>query len=144
MGRIEWRVNGTTAAVAARPEGGGPVHTVSRLLALDPGDNTIEVVAHNRSNLLASLPPRTTVKFTGPADKIKPKPKLHVLAIGINAYADQGWRPPGSKTRDSFILFAAAHGDAENGRFYLIPQDYQSGPPGTLKQRAIGQDDLQG
>jgi uncharacterized caspase-like protein len=45
--------------------------------------------------------------------------------------------------RDSFIVFAAAHGDAENGRFYLIPQDYQSGPPGTLAQRAIGQDDLQ-
>jgi uncharacterized caspase-like protein len=37
----------------------------------------------------------------------------------------------------------AAHGDAEQGRFYLIPQDYQSGPPGTLAKRAIGQDDLQ-
>jgi Caspase domain len=45
--------------------------------------------------------------------------------------------------RDTFILFAAAHGAAENGRFYLIPQDYQSGPPGTLAQRAIGQEDLQ-
>ena len=29
--------------------------------------------------------------------------------------------------RDTFILFAAAHGIAENGRFYLIPQDYDGG-----------------
>ena len=41
--------------------------------------------------------------------------------------------------RDTFILFAAAHGMSENGRFYLIPQDYQSGP-GNLARRAIGQD----
>src|SRR5262249_55440429 len=40
-------------------------------------------------------------------------------------------------------LFVAAHGISENGRFYLIPQDYQHGPPGTLAKRAIGQDDLQ-
>jgi WD40 repeat protein len=201
VGRIEWRVNGITAAVAARPPGRGPVYTVTRQLALDAGENTIEVVAYNGSNVLASLPAHTTVKFTGPADKTKPR--LHILAIGINTYVDKGWVPPGSDAargfgplglavkdatafadsmrrapaglyeevrvtlaldedashanlaklvdkvaaeihpRDSFILFAAAHGDAEAGRFYLIPQDYQSGPPGTLRQRAIGQDDLQ-
>src|SRR5262249_23712903 len=39
-------------------------------------------------------------------------------------------------------LFAAAHGTSKNGRFYLIPQDYQGGP-GALEQRAIGQDQLQ-
>jgi uncharacterized caspase-like protein len=44
--------------------------------------------------------------------------------------------------RDSFILFAAAHGKSENGRFHLIPQDYQHGP-GHLAKFAIGQDDLQ-
>jgi WD40 repeat protein len=201
VGRIEWRVNGITAAVAAKPEGRGSVYTVTRQLALDAGDNTIEAVAYNGSNLLASLPARTSVKFTGPADKTKPK--LHILALGIDAYDDMGWTPPGADAprgfgplglavkdatqfadsmqkaaaglyeevrvtmaldkdatrdnlhrlvdkiaadihpRDSFILFAAAHGDAEKGRFYLIPQDYQSGPPGALAQRAIGQDDLQ-
>ena len=200
IGRIEWRVNGITAAVGAVPPVGGPVYTVSQQLALDPGDNTIEVVAYNASNLLASLPARATIKFTGAPDETKPK--LYILAIGINAYIDEGWAPPGSHPlafaplglavkdaqafaasmkkaaaglyedvrvtlaldqdatrdnlhklvgevaadihpRDSFILFAAAHGDAENGRFYLIPQDYQSGPKGTLAQRAISQDDLQ-
>ena len=199
VGRIEWRMNGVTAAVAAKPEGGGPVYTLKRELALDPGENVIEVVAYNGSNLLASLPARTTVTYTGPAEAAKPK--LHILAIGINSYADKGyiergrirrgWQPlklavkdaqtfgaemkraAGSlysevrltpvleseatrdnleqvvskiakdiHPRDTFILFAAAHGTSENGRFYLIPQDYQGGP-GALQERAIGQDQLQ-
>jgi hypothetical protein len=200
VGRIEWRVNGITAAVSGKPQRRGPAYTVIQQLPLDHGDNVIEVVAYNASNLLASLPARTTVKFTGPADKTKPK--LHILAIGINAYVDKGWGPPGAPKlgfgplglavkdattfaasmkkaaaglyddvrvtlaldreatrgnlhkfvgkiaaeihpRDTFILFAAAHGKSENGRFHLIPQDYQSGPPGTLAQRAIGQSELQ-
>ena len=199
IGRIEWRVNGITVAVASKADGKGPTYTFTRQLALDPGDNTIEVVAYNGCNLLASLPARTTVKFTGPADKTKPK--LHILAIGINDYVDKGWAPPGRKAagfgplslavkdatafaaamkqaaagmyddvrvtlaldkdatrdnlhklldkvaaeihpRDTFILFAAAHGKSENGRFHLIPQDYQHGP-GHLQRHAIGQDDLQ-
>ena len=91
IGRIEWRVNGITAAVAAKPQGRGPAYTVTQQLALDPGDNTIEVVAYNASNLLASLPARTTIKFTGSADQAKPK--LHILAIGINAYVDRDGTP---------------------------------------------------
>jgi WD40 repeat protein len=202
VGRIEWRVNGITAAVMAKPAGAGPVYTVSRQLAIDVGDNTIEVVAYNESNLLASLPMRARVRYTGRADKIKPK--LHVLAIGINNYVDKGWVAPGDSVsslfpkldlavgdakaiaselkragaglyrdvrvrtvlngeataanldaivtefavgispRDTFILFAAAHGSSHEGRFYLIPQDYQGGRnPEALKARAIGQLTLQ-
>ena len=48
----------------------------------------------------------------------------------------------GIHPRDSFIFFAAAHGFSEEGRFYLIPQDLQSGP-GALQNGAIGQDRLQ-
>ena len=84
IGRIEWRVNGVTAAVSPKPPGSGPDYAVIQELALDPGDNLIEVVAHNASNLLASLAARTTIKFTGPADQTRPR--LHVLAIGIDAY----------------------------------------------------------
>jgi hypothetical protein len=204
VGRIEWRVNGITAAVAAKPEGSGYVYALPQKLALDPGNNVIEVVAYNGKNLLASPPARITVKFTGPADKIKPK--LHILAIGINRYEDKGWTPPGSTgnlyfapldlavddakafgismkkaaaglydevlvtevlgrdatrenlprvldqvaakihPRDTFILFAAAHGYSmkSNGRFYLIPQDYEGGiDPEALATRAISQDQLQ-
>jgi WD40 repeat protein/uncharacterized caspase-like protein len=91
VGRIEWRVNGVTAAVLAKAPGSGSTYTVARQLALDPGDNTVEVVAYNGKNLLASLPARTTVKFTGPADKAKPR--LHILAIGINRYVDDKLAP---------------------------------------------------
>jgi WD40 repeat protein/uncharacterized caspase-like protein len=199
VGRVEWRVNGITAAVAPTPQGRGPVYTDTRELALEPGDNVIEVVAYNGSNLLASLPAHIQVKFTGPADKARGM--LHILAIGINKYVDKGW-PPGKDAigfgplglavkdatafadamrtaggelydevrvtlaldedatranlhklvdkvaaqihpRDTFVLFAAAHGFSENGRFYLIPQDYQHGPPGSLAGGAISQDHLQ-
>jgi uncharacterized caspase-like protein len=182
-----------TAAVVSKPEGDASAYTISRDLALEPGDNTLEVVAYNGSNLLASLPAHTTVDFASSADN--GKPHLHILAIGINAYADRGsplrFGPLGlavkdakafgesMKTaarglygeirvtlvldgdatrsnlddivtkiarevqpRDSFILFAAGHGTSEDGRFYFIPQDYQSGP-GHLARGAIGQDRLQ-
>ena len=202
VGRIEWRVNGVTAAVRAKPPSGGPDYEVSQQLALDRGDNTIEVVAYNGRNLLASLPAHTTIKFTGPADLAKPK--LHILAIGINTYVDRGWTAPGEKTpslfpplglavkdastfgadmkraggaryeevlvtyaldtdatkanldkivsrlaneihpRDTFILFAAAHGYSVGGRYFLIPQDYQGGEnPEALARDAVGQDMLQ-
>lgn len=200
IGRIEWRVGGVTTAVSARPAGAGREATVSQELALDPGDNVVEVIAYNGTNLLASLPARTTITYTGPADQSRPK--LHILAIGINAYVDRGWTPPGAAKRtrfprlelavndtiafadhmkagsgrlyedvritfahdtdatrpkldalvdrlardihprDTFVLFVAAHGKSENGRFYIVPQDFQSGP-GMLEQMAIGQDLLQ-
>ncbi|KAB2919053.1 MAG: hypothetical protein F9K29_07485 [Hyphomicrobiaceae bacterium] len=44
----------------------------------------------------------------------------------------------------TFVLFAAAHGKSEAGRFYLIPQDYDGGPaPEALAKRAIDQAMLQ-
>ena len=46
--------------------------------------------------------------------------------------------------RDTFVFYAAAHGYSKDGRFYLIPQDYQGGAdPQALSRRAIGQDRLQ-
>jgi len=46
--------------------------------------------------------------------------------------------------RDTVILFAAAHGISVDGRFYLIPQDYQGGPdPKALAKKAIDQERLQ-
>jgi hypothetical protein len=176
VGRIEWRVNGITVAVASKQAGAGPPYTVAQQLALDPGDNTVEVVAYNARNLLASLPARVMIKLPASANTVKLT--LHVLAIGIDAYVDQGWSAPGSaetlafqplklavndakavalafrrtggdqyaeakitealdkdataaglqkiiervaseiNPRDTFVLFAAAHGTSHNGRFY--------------------------
>jgi WD40 repeat protein len=193
IGRIEWRINGITVGVANAPAGAGPTYEVKRELALDPGENVIEVVAYNRRNLLASLPARATITYTGPSDKVKPK--LFVLAIGINKYVDKGGiflplhlavgdaqalaaefqrasegmyadvrvrtvldeeatdsnldtivRQMGTKIqpRDTFVFFAAAHGYSDEGRFYLIPQDYQGGlDPKALASHAIDQLRLQ-
>ena len=91
--RIEWRVNGVTAGVMSAPAGPGRTRGPQEL-ALDPGENRIEVIAYEGRNLLASLPARTTIAYDGPADTVKPK--LHILAIGINAYEDEGWAQPGS------------------------------------------------
>jgi len=202
IGRIEWRVNGITAAVMAKADAAGSEVTLTQKLALDPGDNSIEVVAYNSTNLLASKPGRVKVRFTGRANDLQPT--LHVLAIGINAYVDRGWSPPGSgevqafaplnlavrdartlasalkragagqyaevkvtevldadatvaglqasiermaseiSPRDTFVLFAAGHGISDDGRFFLIPQDYDGGTnPAALRERAVGQDRLQ-
>jgi hypothetical protein len=73
---------------------------VKHELALDPGENTVEVVAYNARNLLASLPAQTTITYDAPTDA--EKPKLYVLAIGINAYHDEGWTPPGATKRENF------------------------------------------
>ena len=191
IGRIEWRVNGITVGVSNAPANAGPGYEIRQTLAFDPGENAIEVVAYNARNLLASLPAQTTIAYTGPANSVKPK--LHILAIGIDAYAGRVPKlklavadakafaaelqkagagfysevrmrtaldaeataggldrivqefAAGIAPRDTFVLFAAAHGYSDaRGRFYLIPQDYPGGlAPETLSERAIGQERLQ-
>jgi uncharacterized caspase-like protein len=111
IGRIEWRLNGTTVAVGAKPSGQGPEYTINQSIALDPGENVVEVVAFNAQNLLASLPAGTTVTLTGAADHVKPK--LHVLAIAINAYEDKGWTPPGPTGAQAFGRLSLAVNDAK-------------------------------
>jgi hypothetical protein len=169
---------------------------------LDHGENVIEVVAYDARNLLASLPARTTIAYTGSADAVKAN--LHVLAIGINDYIDRGGIAPGETEtklfpplglavsdakalgvefekagtgvygavrvrtvlddeataanldaivtqmaaeihpRDTFVLFAAAHGYSNAGHYYLIPQDYQGGTdPQALAAHAVDQLKLQ-
>ncbi len=199
IGRVEWRVNGITVGVSNPARGTGAALTVKQTLALDPGDNTIEIVAYNGRNLLASLPAESKVTWTG---TVAAKPKLHLLSIGINKYIDTGgigatgfrlFPPLGLAVpdalalagaleragytlygevrvrtvldeeatsanldaivtemaadidpRDTFVLFAATHGYSYQGRFYLIPQDYQGGTdPQALATHAVNQLKLQ-
>ena len=98
IGKVEWRVNGLTLGVEerglARAESSSsntsapsrPPLKITRSLALEAGDNVIEVVAYNAKNLIASLPARITVKWDGAS--FATAPKLHVLAVGINDYWD--------------------------------------------------------
>ena len=110
VGRIEWRVNRITAAVATKPEGAEGKFTIIRQLALDPGDNIVEVAAYNDGNLLASTPARTTVKLDR-ANETE-KPTLHVLAIGINSYVDEGSPMAGGKVV-GFLPLSFAANDAK-------------------------------
>jgi hypothetical protein len=85
IGRAEWRINGTTVGLL---EKGIPRQVISlkKSIALDPGENTIELVVYNGQNLVASIPARTKVLWTGTEPTVPPR--LHVLAIGINDYWD--------------------------------------------------------
>lgn len=89
IGRVEWRLNGVTVqvqptrAAAALDE---DVPKAKARVALDPGQNVIEVVAYNAAGLLASAPRQLTVTWDGVASS--EPPALHVLAVGVNDYAD--------------------------------------------------------
>lgn len=89
IGRVEWRVNGVTVQVqptraAEALEEDTP--KAKARVALDPGQNVIEVVAYNAAGLLASAPRQVTVNWDGVASS--EPPALHVLAVGVNDYAD--------------------------------------------------------
>jgi len=87
IGKVEWRVNGITVAAVTSAVGKGTQldeSARSQRIALDPGDNVIEVVTYNAAGLVASVPARTTIKWTG--KRPTAPPKLHVLALGINEY----------------------------------------------------------
>ncbi len=89
IGRIEWRLNGMTVevqptrAAVALDEG---LPSAKARVALDPGQNVIEVVAYNAAGLLASPPRQMLVTWDGVASS--EPPALHVLAVGVNDYAD--------------------------------------------------------
>jgi WD40 repeat protein/uncharacterized caspase-like protein len=114
VGRVEWRVNGITAGIdnPASFAAGQPLR-LTRSLALDAGDNTIEVVAYNSANLIASVPgrvsvaapapapappaapapgPTTTAPAPVPAPVITAAPRLFVLAAGSDNYTDKRFR----------------------------------------------------
>lgn len=111
IGRIEWRLNGVTSGVMSAPAGPGPDYDVSRELALDPGENQIEVIAYEGRNLLASPPAQITIVYDGPVDTVKPK--LHILAIGVNAYEDRGGVDPETHQLLKFPPLHASVPDAE-------------------------------
>jgi uncharacterized caspase-like protein len=89
IGHIEWRVNGVTLGVQTL--GGTPaaITRIERDLPLDEGENEIEVVAYNSSNLIASVPAR--VRVSAQAARARPS-RLFVVAIGVNNYADPRFR----------------------------------------------------
>lgn len=111
VGRVEWRANGVTAGIdTPAPASVGVPLSLTRSLALDPGDNTIEVVAYNRANLIASVPARVSVTSQAGAPAIVPsqptapavapeqapvavaKPRLFMVVAGVDDYADKRFK----------------------------------------------------
>ena len=99
IGRIEWRVNGVTVGVENATEGPDKLRTVTHSLALEPGDNVIEAIAYNKRNLLSAVPSRVSATWT-PSGTLA-KPKLHVIAVGINKYNDTSFRPLSHAVNDA-------------------------------------------
>jgi WD40 repeat protein/uncharacterized caspase-like protein len=104
IGRVEWRINGVTVGIDAPAAGTPSPLRLARSLALEPGDNAVEVTAYNGANLVASVAARLNVLAQTPAPFAAPqtapssppivaaKPRLFVLAAGINDYADQRFK----------------------------------------------------
>ncbi len=98
VGRIEWKINGTTVGLGERGLGrieegaqaSGRVLQLSRTVLLEPGDNIIEIVAYNEANLIASEPVSVTVTWDGVSGAAPPD--LHVMAVGVNNYFDNQLR----------------------------------------------------
>lgn len=106
IGRIEWRVNGVTAGIdnASAAVAGQPLR-LTREVALDQGVNEIAVVAYNGANLIASVPSRVSITMVQPppvpgppstpgagpvpAPAVAARPRLFVLAAGVNDYAER-------------------------------------------------------
>ena len=94
IGKVEWRVNGVTLGVDTRGlvrtnQASVPADktiTVRERLSLDPGENVIEVVAYNAKGLIASLP--AVVKIVRAGTQVALRPRLYVLAVGVNDYWD--------------------------------------------------------
>jgi hypothetical protein len=87
IGRVEWRVNGITKEVQnvdrpAESTTGGL--NLKHFFALGEGENLIEIIAYNHENLVASPPSRVLVAVESSTPR--PRPNLHVLAVGIDKY----------------------------------------------------------
>jgi WD40 repeat protein len=95
--KVIWRVNGvaqgrTTADGVAGEAHPGRYVVMEQALSIDPDrKNDVEVVAYNRSGLLASRPLRFTIDPVFGAIE-KPKPHLYVLAVGVDKYLRPDWR----------------------------------------------------
>lgn len=98
VGRIEWRINGVTQGEVEGQRGlarveeattsasAGRSIKAAQALSLEPGENTIELVAYNAANLIASEP--VSIRLSLPESAVKTPPTLYVLAVGINDYYD--------------------------------------------------------
>ncbi|RWD81318.1 caspase family protein [Mesorhizobium sp.] len=93
IGRVEWRVSGTTRSVTnvgRQAKNDGQLTLLEEKLILDGRENTIEVIAYNAADKVASVPTTTNVVWT--TFEQNQKPRLFVLSVGVNDYYDSRLR----------------------------------------------------
>ncbi len=97
FGRVEWRRNGVLQKVTGEVAGTaqGPNRRESLKITLVPGPNVISIAAYNSANLIVSDPANYIVEVAAAAPAapgdVAPKgerPRLFVLSIGVDDYAD--------------------------------------------------------
>lgn len=94
VGKVEWRVNDVTLGIEERgirrtDQSAANSIKMSRTLGLMPGENKITVLAYNAAGLIASVPAEITISSV---QKAAAKPRLYVLAVGVNDYWDSALR----------------------------------------------------
>jgi WD40 repeat protein len=94
--KVVWRVNGVTqgevfAPAASAPTIRGGYRIITQTLKIDSSrENDIEFTAYNGVGLLASERYRKKIDRFG--ESTEPRPRMHVLAVGIGDYAKKDWR----------------------------------------------------
>jgi uncharacterized caspase-like protein len=93
--RVVWRVNGQTQGrlepeeLKGRQVWSPDAVTLTETVRIDPGeDNLVELTVYNGKGLLATPPFRITVDRFGAT--VEERPRLHVLAIGVDKYRIEG------------------------------------------------------
>ncbi|MGL1863359.1 MAG: caspase family protein [Pseudodesulfovibrio sp.] len=95
IGKVVWKLNGITLGVQKDSRGfvvtGKANNTVkaSRQFELSPGQNEVEVLAYDKDDKVASAPARLVIEYVG---NKRSKPRLIILAVGVDNYKDRTLR----------------------------------------------------
>ena len=121
--RLIWRVNGQTAgetqpaALQALANPNGPV-TVTQALKLDPSrENIVTVTAYNGAGLLATLPLRYKIDRFGATPVGEARPRMFILAVGVDSYSDPALTPLKLAVKDVSTLARDLKASAEAGGY---------------------------
>jgi hypothetical protein len=85
-GRNAGRLSADDVAASLHPIAGSPASEGERALKLDPGVNTIELRVYDKAERSYAVSDAVTLLAPAPPAAAAPKPRLFVLAAGINKY----------------------------------------------------------
>jgi WD40 repeat protein len=121
--KLIWRVNGQTQG-ETQPEAlrnlanaNDPV-SVTQALKIDPNrDNIVTVTAYNGAELLATLPLRYKIDRFGTTAVDEPRPRMFIVAIGVDGYSEPALTPLKLAVKDVKALANNIRAAAEGGGY---------------------------